>query len=409
MPRLPYRAVAVIAVAAAGWTASAAGQGGADEPAPIFKASALLPAAQMKGPHHAVQEAVATPGFYHVFTVTSEYGTFEANGTSQVATRIREITGIAALKDVNEGAVVAKAAGQSVVNVGKGVASAATNPVETAEGIGGGIKRFGVNLGRRTKRAVDDATSDAPAPESSATSSAANAGKSLLGINGAMRKWAKQVGVDPYTTNPVLRGALEHIAELDVAGGIAAKIAVPIPMVVGTAADVSDLVWGADPETVRKTNEARAKEIGASQAGAKAFFQNGFMTLTRQTRLIAALHAVKVAGVGDYLASAAEAEDEREALFFVESAEMLLTEHKAAPFASVLTDSRSMVARRANGDVVALLPVDWLRKTSALSEQARELADRARKELGAKTLRVKLTGRMSEAAGRELTRIGWQQ
>jgi hypothetical protein len=133
------------------------------------------------------------------------------------------------------------------------------------------------------------------------------------------------------------------------------------------------------------------------------------MTLTRQTRLIAALHAVKVAGVGDYLASAAEAEDEREALFFVESAEMLLTEHKAAPFASVLTDSRSMVARRANGDVVALLPVDWLRKTSALSEQARELADRARKELGAKTLRVKLTGRMSEAAGRELTRIGWQQ
>jgi hypothetical protein len=393
-------------VVAAGATTTA--QRAADEPPPTFKASALLPAAQMKGPHHTVADAVETPGFYHVFTVTSPYGTFEAHGISQVATRIREITGIAALKDVNEGAVVAKAAGQSVVNVGKGVANAATNPVETAEGIGSGVKRFGVNLGRRTKRAVDGATSDAPGPESSATSSAANAGMSLLGVNGAMRKWAKQVGVDPYTTNPVLRGALEHIAELDVAGGIAAKIAVPIPPVVGTAADVSDLVWGADPEQVRKTNEARAKEIGASQAGAQALFRNGFMTLSRQARLIAALHAVKVPGVGDYVASAAEAEDEREALFFVESAEMLLTEHKASPFASVLTDSRSIVARRANGEVVALLPVDWLRHTAALSEQAQELAARARKELGAKTLRVKLSGRLSEAAGRELTRIGWQ-
>ena len=57
-----------------------------------------------------------------MFTITSPYGTFEANGISQVPLRIKEIEAIVALKDVNEGAVVAKAAGESVVKTGENVA-----------------------------------------------------------------------------------------------------------------------------------------------------------------------------------------------------------------------------------------------------------------------------------------------
>jgi hypothetical protein len=403
-----FRAPLVVVLAAA----VARAQG--DEPAPVLTAPALLDAKLMKGPHHTVADAVQTPGFYHVFTITSPYGTFEANGRSQVAVRIKEIEAIAALKDVNEAAVVAKAAGESVVNVGKGVASAVTDPEATAKGIGGGVKRMGVNIGRRTKRAVDGATSDTPKPEgesgaAGAASAAEGAGKSLAGINGAMRKWAKQVGVDPYTTNQVLSDALEHIATLDVAGGIAAKVAVPIPGVLGATSEVGDLVWGADPEQVRKTNEQRAREIGASPEDAKAFFLNGVLTLTMQTRLIAALHAVKVPGAGDYLASAAEAADEREALFFVESAEMLMAEHKAAPVAAVLTDARAILAKRASGEGVLLLPIDWLRQTAMATSQAKELASRAKAELGATSLRLKLTGRISDAAARELAALGWKR
>ena len=168
-------------------------------------------------------------------------------------------------------------------------------------------------------------------------------------------------------------------------------------------------MWGADPEQVRKTNEQRAREIGASPEGAKAFFLNGVLTLTMQTRLVAALHAVKVPGVGDYLASAAEAADEREALFFVESAEMLMAEHKAAPVASVLTDSRAILAKRASGEGVLLLPIDWLRQSASSTAQAKELASRAKAELGATSLRLKLTGRTSDAAARELTALGWKR
>ena len=45
-----------------------------------FKASALLAPAQVRGPHHVVADAVPTPDFFHEFTITSDFGTFEADG-----------------------------------------------------------------------------------------------------------------------------------------------------------------------------------------------------------------------------------------------------------------------------------------------------------------------------------------
>ena len=384
---------------------------GSDEPDPTLKASAILTPEQLKGPNHTVAEAVTTPGFFHEFSVTSTFGTFAADGTSQVAMRMREIAALAALNEVSKTEVFVKAAGASVVKAGTGVANAVSSPVDTAKGIGGGIKRVGVNLGRRTQRAAEDVTADQPASAEAeaggASDAAAGAAKSVVGINGAMRRWAKKVGADPYTTNPALREALEGVAKVDVAGGLAAKIAVPIPPVVGTTAQVGDLVWGRDPEELRKLNEQRAREIGASADGAKAFFRSPAYTLTMQTRILAALHAVRVPGVGDYLASAAEADGPRAALFFVESAEMLQAQHTASPVAAVLTDSRALVAKLPAGEVMALLPLDWVRSSAATVGTLQEIGARAKAELGATSLRLKLTGRLSERAVKDFAALGW--
>src|SRR3954468_16679294 len=84
-----------------------------DEPAPVLKASALLTPALLKGPHHSVADAVTTEGFFHQFTVSSEFGPFEALGRSQLAVRIQEIDALAALQDVSKTEVFLTAAGQS--------------------------------------------------------------------------------------------------------------------------------------------------------------------------------------------------------------------------------------------------------------------------------------------------------
>jgi hypothetical protein len=342
------------------------------EPAPTFQASKILPADLRQGPHFKVAEEVKAEGVYQVFEIVSDFGNIEAEGRTVLRTRVREVDALARLSEVSKGEIFAKAAGGAVLAVGKSVASVVKDPEGTAKGIGGGLKRFGVNLGRKAKRtadsvAHDDKKSGEPGGSTSdkALDAAGGAANSVLGVNGAARKWARKLGVDPYTTNPVLHKALVDVGKIDTAGSIVTKIVLPVPVLVSGAATIGDLVWSKDPEELRKINEARLAEIGVSKPVASRYLVNGNYTLTMQTRLIAALHAVKVKGGADYVDTAADAEDEREALFFVESAEMLAGLHETEPVSALLGDSRGVVARR-GPRAIALLPVDWVRWTEEI-------------------------------------------
>lgn len=404
-------------VAIAGVASAALAAAAAYEAAKDFKASELLKPAQVKGPHFTVAPTVKTEGYYHLFEVTTDYGPLEAEGRDVLLMRLHETGALAQLDEVSKTEVFVKAAGTSVLNVGKGVASAVKDPGATAKGVGGGIKRFGTNLGRKAKRtgdkAVDSVKSDGDEEGSgkSTAEGAAEAGTgmaySMLGVNSASRKWAQKVGVDPYTTNPILKKALTDLGRIDAAGGLAAKIVVPIPAVVKGTANVGDLVWAKDPEEVLKINEQKLKALGVSGDAIKQLYLSKGLTLTMHTRLAAALDAVKAPGCGDYVETiAAEADTEREAVFFVEGAAMLAELHKKTPAAAVLTDSRAMVAKTKDGRAVALLPVDWIRWTEAFEKSLDEVTKRTREELGASSLELHTTGKLSATAKKELASRG---
>ena len=382
-----------------------------DEPAPIFTAAALLAPGVVKGAHHTVNQAVRTEGYFHEFTLSSSFGTFEAVGLTELAVRIQEINALAALQDVSKTEVFLAAAGQSVVRIGQSAAGVVTDPAGTAKGIGAGIKRFGVNLGRRTQRAVESASDSDTSAESQAKdkdSAAESTAKGVLGVTAATRRWARKVGVDPYTANVVLRQALADIGKVDAAGSIATKVVLPIPVVVGMTSTVGDLVWSKDPEEVRKINEQRLRELTVSDEVAKTLFRNPSFTLTYQTRLIAALRGVNVSGCADYVKTAAEARSGREALFFVESAEMLQQWHSRQPVQAVLTDSRAMVAAGRDRHARVLLPLDWVRWTEVTESALNGIDARARSELKTTHLWIALTGRASDRAAREIGTRGWE-
>ncbi len=383
-----------------------------------FRASDLLTPAQVKGPHHSVAPDVKLDGYLHVYAVTTDYGPVEAEGKSTLLTRLQEVGALAELDEVSKSKVFLQAAGTSVVNVGKGVSAAVSDPGATARGVGGGVKRFGTNLGRKAKRAGDEAVTSVKSDdkaEGSAEKSgadqvaAAGAGvaNSVLGVNAAARKWAQKVGVDPYTTNPILKKALSDIAKVDKAGGLAAKIVVPVPMVVSGTAKVGALVWAKDPEELLKLNEQRLTETGASAAVIKQLYVSKGFTLTLHTRLAAAVAEVKAPGCADYVATSAEAGTPREAAFFVESAEMLAAFHKTAPVAAILPDSRALVAKTKDGRAVVLLPLDWLSWTAAFEQALTAVETRAKLELSATKLEMRLTGKVSPAAKAELVKRGW--
>jgi hypothetical protein len=383
------------------------------EPGKTFKASDVLSAKVLKGPHHTIAEDVSAEGYYQRFHIKSDFGEVDAEGRTVLRTRVAEVGALAQLSEVSKSEIFMKAAGGAVLNVGKGVVGVVTNPEATVKGIGGGIKRMGVNLGRKGKRAADSATKDDKKPEGppqktedKALDAAGGAANSVFGVNSAARRWAQKLHVDPYTSNPVLHKALVDVGKIDSAGSIATKVIIPIPPVVSTTATVGNLVWAADPEEVRKTNEARLTELGVTKQVASRFLVNGNYTLTSQTRFIGALHQVKPKGGADYVDAAAEAEDEREALFFVESAEMLVGMHKAEPVSAILEDSRAMVAKSGTRAAV-LLPVDWVRWTEALQKGGQEIAGRAKQELGAGVLEVRVSGTATPAARQGLAEYGW--
>ena len=384
-----------------------------------FTAAELLKPAQVKGPHYTVAAAVKTEGYLHVFEISSDYGPLEAEGEAMLLMRLHEVGALAELDQVSKSEVFLKAAGTSVLNVGKGAAAAVKDPAATAKGIGGGVKRFGTNLGRKAKRtgdkAVDSVASDddkkAEGEQKSTTDKAAAAGTgmaySMLGVNKAARKWAQKVGVDPYTTNPILKKALSDLGQIDAAGGIAAKVVVPIPMVVSGTASVGNLVWAKDPEEVLKINEQKFTELGVGGDVIKQLYLSKGFSLSLHTRFATNLAEVKVPGCADYVATAAESDTEREALFFVESAEMLARFHKTAPVVALLPDSRALVAKTRDGRAVVMLPVDWVRWTEAYEKALGEVETRAKAELGATKLEMRMTGTMSAVAKKEMAGRGW--
>jgi hypothetical protein len=391
-------------------------QGGSEGPT-TFNAKDLLPPALLKGPHFQVKDEVPTSGYFHDFAITSDYGNIGAEGRSLLRMRVHEIEALAKLDDVSKTEVFMKAAGNSVLNVGKGVASVIADPEGTAKGIGGGLKRFGTNLGRKGKRAADSAGDavqgdDKPSsePEKSTTDKAADAGegaaKSVLGVNKAMRKWAEKLQVDPYTSNEVLKKALTDVAEIDAAGNIAAKVVVPIPGVVGATASVGGLVWGKDPEALLKMNEQRVAELGTPQKEAGEFFKNKVFRLGYQTRFIAALHAVKVKGCGSYVNTAEAAENERQVVFFTESAELLQRFHAKTPVTAILPDSRAVVAKTQDGRGVILLAVDYVRWSESFEKDLLEIRERAKSELGVAKVEMQLTGFASDSAKTHLKALG---
>jgi len=56
---------------------------------------------------------------------------------------------------------------------------------------------------------------------------------------------------------------------------------------------------------------------------------------------------------------------------------------------------------------VLLMPFDWLRWTEPLQSAAVEIAARARQELGAKTLELRVSGATSPSARCGLREAGW--
>jgi hypothetical protein len=405
------------------------------ETPPTLKAGEVLPAELLQGKRYRIEETVPTDGFLMKFTIVSDFGTFIARSPEMATTRIREIDAMDRLEKVSKSDAFVAGLKASGRQFGQQIGQLIKNPKETVKGIPEGVGRFFDRVGRGAKtgyQKLEDVKEQekqtAPSPagpgarlpgepeptqaqgakmtvEEAAVRAVGKTTADAFGYDDQRRRIARELEVDPYSTNPILTKMLDDIASAAFAGGLgisAFKAVVPGGMVISTTTTLSNWVWDMPPGDLKVQNERSLKAMGVSQDQVDLLFRHPHFTLTLQTRLVKALERLpKTAGRAGIMPVATTVLSFDQARFVVEAMELLaFYNEKVAPI-KALEKEAPIVGRTGAGALVAAGPVDCLSWTERINRFA------SRPDLKAKQRILWLRGEATPRARQELARLGW--
>jgi len=179
-------------------------------------------------------------------------------------------------------------------------------------------------------------------------------------------------------------------------------------MVVTLSTDVSDLVWKKDPDEIEKLNEEQLKEMKIPDEASRDFRLNQNYTLTWQTVLVASLYSLGDApGLGDFVAHAAEAKTEAEAVFYTESAALLDTFHQEKGTVYEIIPGMNAIAKLGANRIAYLVPIDYMVWTEELQKYVEGEIEWLGEHYPDETVEVWLTGESSPLVKKELRARGW--
>lgn len=392
----------------------------AAEPEPRLAARELLPkGTRTQGSGWRIEPQVQIESHLGRFVFETDWGRLEAHGSEIALERIAEMPTIPRLEAISRVDVFADALVKSAERTGQAVVRVVSDPVGTVQGLPSGIAR----LVRRTADRVRDVStnvSDAVArqreqgaggeaeSESDPTDPLVDFGKELAGVNRARRELARELGIDPYTRNPLIQERLERLAWAAVAGGISMKAALGnvggfAGEALATTTRLDKLVWEASPQEIRRVLEQRLVERGAEAREAREFLRNGAFTPTQQVAFVDALVALGTPqGLGATLELARGVRSEAHARFLVDQLR-LIGRHleRGDAVVELVALELAVAARTRRGQYLVTLPVDrlsWTEDLRAIATEARSLPSRRR---------IVVTGSVSPLARRELQRAGF--
>jgi len=427
-------ALRIALFAAVPWMISAAGDQPYEAP-PSLKAADFLDTSVLKGPHHHVEENVVSDGIFNTYTITSDYGTFRVEGTSAAELCAHEVSAITRLKEIDKIAVTAGAIGASVVDMGKGVVHVVTHPIGTVTGIGDGVVRLFGRIGRGANRTVEKLGSEQeattrpynlrePTPadgDAGKASKKSAAGKTveaagdltreIIGVNSAMRSWARRLDVDPYTKNPVLHNELRDVAQYDAGGRFAPKLAPAgvVGVALGATVTADDLIWMKEPDELVTSNEKKLAAMAVTAADSRAFRLNRRYSLTQQVRLVNALDVLSgVGGRAEFVGRAAGAQGDADSQYYVESAALAELFHRTqAPLTYILDDLPGACVLAGSDRFACLFPLDYIVWTEGFAGHFDRITKRAEKDFPTRNRELWLTGLASPRTLTELRDRGW--
>lgn len=198
----------------------------------------------------------------------------------------------------------------------------AKQPKETLKGVPEGIGRFFKRTGRSAKTGLQklgdvregnlpgvdpESVSKLPGgsadqqagPQGSFTENVARAGGdvavNILGFDKQRRRLAKELGVDPYTTNNLLAARLDEVTWAAFAGGLGVNVLtslVPGGLILSSSSRLSDWVWDTAPGDLRVQVGETLLSIGVPHDQVDRFLRHSYYTLSMQAVVATSLQSL---------------------------------------------------------------------------------------------------------------------
>jgi hypothetical protein len=387
---------------------TAAQSAGQIEAPPILPAQTLAPAGLLAGQGFRVDSPVPTDGLTALFTIRSDVGNFSAPGLEMLRIRVAELPAIVQLQQTSKTGVFAHSLARNAVAPVQAAGQMLRNPVQTVQGLPGGVQRFFGRVGQGVQNVAQAAGDNAQSGAERAGTMASRVGKAtkdILGYEQEHRHLAKELNVDPYTTNPVLAPLLDEIAQVAFTAhagvNIAISATVPGAMAITGTRMVANWVWDTPRADLIVRNKNKLKELGVSDATARTFMGNRAFPLSVQVNFVENLSRLSgLPGVVDAVVLASTAQSELQARFLADAVGMLARFNARSPLARI-TATRTVVGFGRDGAIVVPAPVDYVSWTQRIANFAN------RRDLVAPKKIALLTGQMSPLAKKNFQALGW--
>jgi hypothetical protein len=351
------RALTLLACTLAAPHAAAAPCDGVDE-VPVVD---LVEPALLSGPLHRVRPCARIEGHMARFEIDTRFGPLVADSIGLLRVRVAELAAVEALERADLAVLAARSARSSAARSADAVARVASRPGEAMRELPAGALRFfqrridavGDTARDATDRAGEQLTGAGEAYDRVSTRPGVvlaepptepwwqrgggrvwRLGKDWIGYGRTRRTWARRLGVDPYSSNPLLNQRMDRLAWAALAGDQAVGLAMGAlsggaQAALGAARRIDAMVWDLPPDDVRARNDARLAALRCGAAERRRFLRNGRFTPTLQTALVDALVDLQpTRGCVDVIELAAAVDVEVEARYLVDALGLLAGLHQ---------------------------------------------------------------------------------
>ena len=381
------------------------------ETEPVLNAKDLATPELLKGPHFTVDPKVPVKGFLARFTIRSSYGTFEAHGMHMLPIRVNEVEAIAKLDDLSKTKEFAEAAGRAIARPVTSTVNMMVHPVDTVEGFPDGVVRLFDRVKLGSERVYDAATAQGQSGGQRAEEASKRVGMATitaLGFEKERRDLAKSLGVDPYTTNPVLAKKLTDTAWVAFSGRFmiqtATSILVPYSMAMSAVTITNSTIYDTPAADLVNNATVIFGQTGASEAQVQALVQNPQYSLSVLTALAMGVQRLQgTQGLDAVVIFAAAARTQDETRFMAGAVNMLARYSEGVAPITRVTASGPILGFTQAGAVVVPMPVDYISWTQRVARfPQREDIRTAPEHVGF------VSGRLSPLAQKNFQRLRWQ-